>query len=97
MDRYLRHTGTPGQLLDVDKQDKVAQVTPVIRAGGRTGNEKFEIKAGIPAWRTPDVCYCCDANVRSRIAGGPLTKEDLAKNNKLFIELASKACEYERE
>ena len=34
MDRYLRHTDTPGQLLDVDKQDKVAQVTPVIRAGG---------------------------------------------------------------
>jgi hypothetical protein len=27
----------------------------------------------------------------------PPTKEDLAKNNKLFIELASKACEYERE
>ena len=97
MDRYLRHTGTPGQLLDVDKQDKVAQVTPVIRAGG--GLEMKNLKSRpaflLGALLMLVIAVTCTFGQESPEV--PPTKEDLAKNNKLFIELASKACEYERE
>ncbi len=78
MDRYLRHTGTPGQLLDVDKQDKVAQVTPVIRVGG--GLEMKNLKSR-PAFLLGALLMfvIADANVRSRIGGGPADKRGSRK------------------